>query len=87
MTNARPLPAPANTMSSGASPTWSVRTTRERDTAAASTSTTLTLSDRWFTTHASVRPAALVRVATATGSSPTGTSATAASPGAPPVTS
>jgi len=45
----------------------------------------LTLSERWFTTQASVRDAAFVRVATATGSRPTDTSAASASP--PPVMS
>jgi hypothetical protein len=63
--NARVPPVPANTMSRGSSPTISVRTTRggicER-------STTLTLSERWLTTHTSE----LVRAATATGSMPTG---------------
>ena len=60
--------APANTMSRGSSPTSSVRTTRG---GLALTSTMLTLSDKWFTTHTS----AALRTATATGSTPTGTEA------------
>ncbi|TMA57360.1 MAG: hypothetical protein E6J75_07815 [Deltaproteobacteria bacterium] len=71
---------PANTMSRGSSPTSSVRTTRERVTSAGSISTMLTLSERWFTTQASVRPARFVRTATATGSRPTGTSAASTRP-------
>ena len=77
---ARLCALPANTRSRGSSPTSSVRTTRERVTSVGSTSTMLTLSDRWFTTHASVRPARFVRAATATGSRPTGTSAASVSP-------
>jgi hypothetical protein len=63
--NARPL---ANTMSRGSSPTSNVLVTRGGDDA---TSTMLTLSERWFTTHTS----ASSRNATAHGSSPTGTEA------------
>ena len=55
-------------MSRGSSPTSSVRTTRGGLDA---TSTTLTLSERWFTTQTSVS----LRAATATGSRPTGTDA------------
>src|SRR3954468_3414958 len=62
--NARP-DAPANTMSRGSSPTSSVRVT----CGVPDSVTTLTLSDRWLTTQTSV----LLRAATATGSSPTGT--------------
>jgi hypothetical protein len=61
--NARPL---ATTMSPGASPTSSVRTTRG---GVAVRSTMLTLSDRWLTTQASPG----LRSATAIGSRPTGT--------------
>ena len=57
---------PAKTTSRGSSPTSSVRTTRG---GSAATSTTLTLSERWLTTHTSPS----VRAATATGSRPTGT--------------
>ena len=71
---ARLRPVPAKTTSRGSSPTSSVRVTRESVTLVGSTSTMLTLSDRRFVTHASVRPAPLVRVATATGSRPTATS-------------
>jgi hypothetical protein len=72
---ARPWLLPAKTMSRGSSPTSSVLTTCERVTSVGSMSTMLTLSERWFTTHASVSPPAFVRLATATGSRPTGTSA------------
>src|SRR5581483_8385062 len=60
---------PANTMSRGSSPTSSVAVTRGGLVPVGSSWTTLTLSERWLTTHTSV----LVRAATATGSSPTGT--------------
>jgi hypothetical protein len=73
---ARLPPGPAKTRSRGSSPTSSVRTTRG---GLADTSTTLTLSDRWFTTHTS----SSLRAATATGSRPTGTEALWVSP-APP---
>ncbi len=63
---------PANTMSRGSSPTSSVRVTCGTPASV----TTLTLSDRWLTTHTSP----LLRGATATGSSPTGTRACSASP-------
>jgi hypothetical protein len=66
VTNAR-CGLPANTMSRGSSPTSSVRTTR--GFRGAVTSTTLMLSERWFTTHTSV----LERTATDTGSMPTAT--------------
>src|ERR1051326_154720 len=46
--NARPLAAPAKTMSRGSSPTRSVRTTRRLGT-----STMLTLSESWFPTQTS----------------------------------
>ena len=65
---ARVPPVPAKTMSRGSSPTSSVRTTRG---GVAPTSTTLTLSERWFTTQTSL----FDRAATATGSRPTGTDA------------
>ena len=84
---ARVPPVPPNTMSRGSSPVRSVRTTRERLASVGSISTMLTLSEREFTTHASTRPARFVRAATATGSRPTGTSATSARPGAAGVTS
>ena len=54
--------------------------TRDSATLPGSISTMLTLSDRKLTTHASVRPAPLVRVATDTGSRPTGTSAASERP-------
>ena len=73
---ARFPPGPANTMSRGSSPTSSVRTTRG---GVADTSTMLTLSERWFTTQTS--PA--LRIATDTGSRPTGTDASFATPPAP----
>ena len=63
--NARPRSAPANTMSRGSSPTSSVRSTR----GVPSSRTTLTESERWFTTHTSFA----LRSATATGSRPTET--------------
>src|SRR4051812_26178627 len=63
---ARFFDGPAKTMSRGSSPTHSVRVTRGAD--GLLTSTTLTLSDRWFTTQTSSSE----RAATATGSSPTG---------------
>ena len=66
--NARLPPVPAKTMSRGSSPTSNVCVTRG---GLAPTSTTLTLSDRWFTTHTSV----FERAATAIGSRPTGTDA------------
>src|SRR5262249_61604685 len=75
VTNARLPPVPANTMSRGSSQVSSVRLTRHSP-AVASNATTLTLSDRWLTTQASV----LVRTATATGSRPTGTSSASVSP-------
>ena len=81
--NARSWLLPANTMSRGSSPTSSVATTRDSVASVGLISTTLTLSERWFTTHASVRPARFVRAATATGSRPTGTSAASVMP--PPV--
>ena len=65
---ARSPPAPAKTMSRGSSPTSRVRVTRG---GLAPTSTMLTLSERWLTTHTSV----LLRAATATGSMPTSTDA------------
>jgi hypothetical protein len=68
-------------MSRGSSQVSSVRTTRQRSGVVASICTTLTLSERWFTTHTSV----LVRAATATGSSPTWTSAASVSVPAPTV--
>ncbi len=74
--NARLWPGPAKTRSRGSSPTSSVRTTLG---GLADTSTTLTLSDRWFTTHTS----SSLRAATATGSRPTGTESVWVSP-APP---
>ena len=70
---ARLPPEPANTMSRGSSPTRSVRVTRG---GTEPTSTMLTLSERWFTTHTSP----LVRAATATGSRPTGTESACVSP-------
>ena len=73
--NARSRLAPAKTMSRGSSPTQIVCTTCGT---AALTSTTLTLSDRWFTTHA--RPAG--PIATAMGSRPTRTDATDDNPSA-----
>ncbi len=82
---ARVPPGPAKTMSRGSSPTSSVRVTRAVARFAGSTSTMLTLSDRWFTTHASTRPPDSARVATATGSSPTGTSVASVRPPAPTV--
>ena len=63
---ARSRAVPAKTMSRGSSPTSSVRTVRAGDV---ERSTIETLSDRWFTTQTSL----VVRAATATGSSPTGT--------------
>ena len=66
-------------MSRGSSPTRRVRVTR--GAAGSVTSTTLTLSDRWFTTQTSV----LLRAATAAGSRPTPTAPTWAIE--PPVTS
>src|SRR5262245_46331515 len=71
---------PAKRMSRGSSPTSRVRVTRERVTSVGSISTMLTLSERWLTTQASTCPERFVRVATATGSSPTGTSAASVSP-------
>ena len=56
---------PANTISRGSSPTIKVRETW----GVPLTETTLTLSERWFTTQTSL----LFRAATATGSMPTGT--------------
>ena len=82
---ARSCPLPANTMSRGSSPTSSVCVTRERVGSVGSTSTMLTLSERWFTTQASIRPSRFVRAATATGSSPTGTSAARVTAPAPSV--
>src|SRR5262245_27027492 len=73
---ARPPPGPANTMSRGSSPTSSVRTTLGGSDA---TSTTLTLSERRFTTQTSPGE----RTATATGSKPTGTAARCVRPVAP----
>jgi len=73
VTKARPL---AKTMSRGSSQVCSVRVTRDSSGVSASTVTMLMLSERWFTTHTSVS----VRAATATGSSPTGTSAASVSP-------
>jgi hypothetical protein len=64
-TNARLRPVPANTMSRGSSPTSSVRSTR----GVPSSRTTLTESERWFTTQTS----SALRSATATGSRPTET--------------
>jgi hypothetical protein len=84
VTKARLLPEPAKTMSRGSSQVASVRVTCER-AMVGSSSTMLTLSERWFTTHASVRPARFVRAATATGSSPTGTSAASVSDPTPTV--
>ena len=69
--NAR-FDAPANTMSRGSSPTSSVRAT----CGVPDSVTTLTLSERWFTTQTSP----LSRAATATGSRPTGTRAANARP-------
>ena len=62
VTKARPL---AKATSVGSSPTTSVARTFR-----AATSTTLTLSERWFTTHTSFVPG---RTARLTGSRPTGT--------------
>src|SRR5450631_747662 len=63
---ARVPPAPPKTMSLGSSPTRSVRATCG---GVVLTSTMLTLSETWLTTHTSV----LLRAATATGSTPTDT--------------
>ncbi len=71
-----PSLGPANTMSRGSSPTSSVRRTCGGVLA---TSTMLTLSESWFTTHTSP----LVRAATATGSRPTGTEPVCVSPSLP----
>ena len=69
--NAR-FDAPAKTMSRGSSPTSRVRATCGVPVRV----TTLTLSERWFTTQTSLA----LRAATATGSRPTGTRAENASP-------
>ncbi len=76
---ARLCAVPPKTMSRGSSPTSSVLVTCDSVTLGF-TSTMLTLSERKLTTQASVWPAALVRVATDTGSRPTGTSASRVSP-------